>query len=180
MKLTWKTIHGELCGVLPSEPANVLAHVWHGDGAWRMGCAFGDFESQAYGSPEAAQQHAQEMMDAWVQRHTLGWLVDPEAASIGSQLIDNERMRQIHEEEWTPAHDDGHTRCELTAAAHCYIEEAAQQSMGGHTRGDYPEAWPWGGGWKPSDDPIRNLTKAGALIAAEIDRLMRAKGGSDS
>lgn len=29
--------------------------------------------------------------------------------------------------------------------------------------------------WKPSSDPIRNLVKAGALIAAEIDRLHRVK-----
>ena len=36
--------------------------------------------------------------------------------------------------------------------------------------------WPWGSEyWKPSEDPVRNLVKAGALIAAEIDRLNRAK-----
>jgi hypothetical protein len=29
--------------------------------------------------------------------------------------------------------------------------------------------------WKPSTDPIRNLERAGALIAAEIDRLERAR-----
>jgi hypothetical protein len=34
--------------------------------------------------------------------------------------------------------------------------------------------WPWDQDWwKPSPDPIRNLVKAGALIAAEIDRLQR-------
>lgn len=32
--------------------------------------------------------------------------------------------------------------------------------------------WPWDmKWWKPSKDPIKNLIKAGALIAAEIDRL---------
>jgi len=37
-----------------------------------------------------------------------------------------------------------------------------------------PAAWPWEWDqWKPSLDPIRNLEKAGALIAAEIDRLRR-------
>ena len=30
--------------------------------------------------------------------------------------------------------------------------------------------------WKPSADPVRNLEKAGALIAAEIDRLLRQRG----
>lgn len=35
--------------------------------------------------------------------------------------------------------------------------------------------WPWDENeYKPSDDPIRNLERAGALIAAEIDRLVRA------
>ena len=39
-------------------------------------------------------------------------------------------------------------------------------------RFDWPSSWntSW---WKPSADPIRNLVKAGALIAAEIDRLQR-------
>ena len=33
-------------------------------------------------------------------------------------------------------------------------------------------AWPFDDEWfKPSIDPVRQLTKAGALIAAEIDRL---------
>lgn len=38
-----------------------------------------------------------------------------------------------------------------------------------------PELWPWDvRWWKPSPDPERNLVKAGALIAAELDRLARA------
>lgn len=37
-----------------------------------------------------------------------------------------------------------------------------------------PREWPWDASWwKPSPDPIANLVKAGALIAAEIDRLQR-------
>ncbi len=42
-------------------------------------------------------------------------------------------------------------------------------------------AWPWEMAWlKISEDPVRNLVKAGALIAAEIDRLLRLaeKGGA--
>lgn len=36
----------------------------------------------------------------------------------------------------------------------------------------WPSSWhpEW---WKPSNDPVRNLVKAGALIAAEIDRIQR-------
>ncbi len=36
------------------------------------------------------------------------------------------------------------------------------------------ERWPWEEVWfKPSPDQVRNLVKAGALIAAEIDRINR-------
>jgi hypothetical protein len=42
--------------------------------------------------------------------------------------------------------------------------------------GHPPDDWPWDWRfWKPSVDPIRDLVKAGALIAAEIDRLQRKK-----
>lgn len=37
------------------------------------------------------------------------------------------------------------------------------------------EGWPWRDeDWKPSNDRVANLVKAGALIAAEIDRLQRS------
>ena len=74
MKLIWQTIHGDLCGALPLEPENFLAHVWNHEG-WRMSCIFEttDEERLTYGSAEAAQLNAQELMNAWVERHTLGW-----------------------------------------------------------------------------------------------------------
>lgn len=98
----------------------------------------------------------------------------------GVDLIAAERQRQIEVEGWTPVHDDEHSYCELSQAAKTYIS-AAQMAA----RGDNPARvnlhaintfWPWSSDWwKPSDDPIRNLVKAGALIAAEIDRLERAR-----
>jgi hypothetical protein len=40
--------------------------------------------------------------------------------------------------------------------------------------------WPWDNKyWKPSEDKVRNLVKAGALIAAEIDRLQRLNNTDD-
>lgn len=33
--------------------------------------------------------------------------------------------------------------------------------------------WPWAVRWWKPKDPIRDLVRAGALIAAEIDRLQR-------
>ncbi len=95
----------------------------------------------------------------------------------GIKLIADERARQVSVEGWTPEHDDRHNDFEMERAAVCYAESATCTS----DQSEVPTLWPWGAEWwKPSDDPIRNLVKAGALIAAEIDRLLRAKGESIS
>ncbi len=95
----------------------------------------------------------------------------------GAQLISDERERQISEEKWTPKHDDEHKRKELANAAESYLGLHTAPDIYALKRGLKPNPnwnWPWSGKWwKPSDDPIRNLVKAGALIAAEIDRLQR-------
>ena len=96
----------------------------------------------------------------------------------GCVLIYDERMRQIHSELWTEKHDDKHVKGELAMAGVCYGSLAEDQISRGYTASTSkippPDLWPWDAGWwKPSDDPIRNLVKAGALIAAEIDRLKR-------
>jgi hypothetical protein len=91
--------------------------------------------------------------------------------ATGIELIAVERQRQIEVEGWTPEHDDDHDCGELASAGACYA--LVQEEMIG---ADWePAFWPWDRKWwKPSPDPIRNLIKAGALIAAEIDRLQRA------
>lgn len=87
----------------------------------------------------------------------------------GADMIALERQRQISVEGWTPGHDAEHRTHELTDAARSYISAAVSPGLA--TLGP-PMYWPWDRSWwKPSDDPIRNLVKAGALIAAEIDRL---------
>ena len=96
----------------------------------------------------------------------------------GAELIAAERTRQVVEERWTSAHDDTHDQGSLSAAACCYAALARRQADGTiKTCADNigaPRGWPWDHyDWHPSDDPIRNLVKAGALIAAEIDRLQR-------
>ena len=93
----------------------------------------------------------------------------------GAWLIVAERLRQIKEEGWTLEHDDELTTGELAIAAACYaLAEDAR------ARDDSPARlirWPWAPEWwQPApDDRVRELEKAGALIAAEIDRLLRAK-----
>jgi hypothetical protein len=93
----------------------------------------------------------------------------------GAEMIAAERQRQIESEGWTPEHDDEHDKGEMAVAASWYTR-ITWFKMIGHPvpYGDTPPNWPWDASWwKPSDDPIRNLVKAGALIAAEIDRLQR-------
>lgn len=100
----------------------------------------------------------------------------------GIALIATERQRQLSVEGWTPEHDDNrHRNGSLAMAASCYavvakclsagytLEQASEVAYGYDDKN-----WPWTEfSWKPSRDPIRNLEKAGALIAAEIDRLLR-------
>ena len=89
----------------------------------------------------------------------------------GVELIAAERERQVAVEGWTPEHDDAHGDRALAKAAGVY-------------------AMPFNGSWKetlwPFPEPfkhaertvagrIRELSKAGALVAAEIDRLQRAE-----
>lgn len=95
----------------------------------------------------------------------------------GVDLIADERARQMGEEGWTAEHDDEHTSGELGRAAQAYLFAVEQPVYWSAASGNVPVAWPWHSEWwKPSDDPIRNLVKAGALIAAEIDRLQRQGG----
>lgn len=104
---------------------------------------------------------------------------DPHKRS-GVGLIREERVRQLTVEGWTPEHDDEHIYGELAQASQAYCHAAIHQSIHGSSDmnflkfipNPFPKNWDskW---WKPSTDPIRNLVKAGALIAAEIDRLRR-------
>lgn len=96
----------------------------------------------------------------------------------GVELIAAERQRQMEQEGWTPEHDDQHSEGELSCAGYLYAMIASAQCRWENTQIEFgvPVSWPWNPcWWKPSDDPVRNLVKAGALIAAEIDRLQRIK-----
>ena|SRR5690606_26741278 len=88
-------------------------------------------------------------------------------------LIAQERKRQINIEGWTPPHDQDHDKGELAlaAAAYALAEEIRDETKSNRS----PYWWPWEEqSWKPTpDDRIRELVKAGALIAAEIERLTK-------
>lgn len=92
----------------------------------------------------------------------------------GVERIAAERRRQIEAEGWTPEHDAEHVGWELSRAAKCYIEAADYASANSRVLRPTPATWPWDvSAWRPTTDPVRMLAKAGALIAAEIDRLVR-------
>jgi hypothetical protein len=109
----------------------------------------------------------------------------------GAELIAEERERQIAQEGWTPEHDDGHKDESLARAACAYAYPtggAVFRHAGLTVMLERQWFWPW-----PIEQfkgkhgldaklqtkeqretgRIRDLVKAGALIAAEIDRLQR-------
>jgi hypothetical protein len=108
----------------------------------------------------------------------------------GVERIAAERQRQVTEEGWTPEHDDSHRGGAMAFAAACY---AAPTDVFSVIRGlaqsgfRVESLWPWDRKWdkrsarpassmpKDIDGRIRDLEKAGALCAAEIDRLQREK-----
>lgn len=95
------------------------------------------------------------------------------APSTGAELIAAERKRQVEEEGWTPEHDDGHEDGDLLAAASeivGYLDPTLIMDPDDH----------WGLIAKHSrkeGGDLRLLVIAGALIAAEIDRLQREGSG---
>lgn len=90
----------------------------------------------------------------------------------GVELIAEERQRQIEKEGYGKDHDEGHWYYELAFAAVAYAMPFEEVSFSDAVVKRI-HFWPWGEQeWKPTpEDRIKELTKAGALITAEIDRL---------
>ncbi|MHB8148030.1 MAG: hypothetical protein ACYDGM_12325 [Vulcanimicrobiaceae bacterium] len=97
----------------------------------------------------------------------------------GLQIIADERHKQIVAHGYDAEHDDAYINSELVGAAVSYavcadLKQPILETLGGRPC-PAPTTWPWGDAdWKP-DAPIAMLAKAGALISAEIDRLLRAE-----
>lgn len=100
----------------------------------------------------------------------------------GVTLIGEERNRQIIDENWSSAHDDEHDESELPEAALCYLSMALRNANVYNSKPDHilheniKTFWPWPDFPIKEADTERNLVKAGALIAAEIDRRNRLYG----
>lgn len=106
----------------------------------------------------------------------------------GIERIAAERLRQVTAEKFDAQHDQEHKKNELAWAAVCF---AAPDRV--YTKKDFAtsiafdDPWPWEAQWDKRPRPSQGnfpepekatkkqridlLTKAGALIAAEIDRL---------
>jgi len=92
--------------------------------------------------------------------------------TVGVGRIAAERQRQMAVEEFDDAHDAEHTHRELIRAAMayaCWQPEGLDKELAG-------VLWPkeWDKGYFKPTTRLRNLVKAGALLAAEIDRLILA------
>lgn len=102
----------------------------------------------------------------------------------GIELIAEERQRQIDVEGYTEQHDSQHKTSEFVYAAIAYIESAKIGvnclELGNDDAFSIlvrkiekgKSCFPWKDAFKASTD-VRDLVKAGALIAAAIDRLQK-------
>lgn len=109
--------------------------------------------------------------------------------SNGIDLIAKERKRQIEKEGFNSTHDAQHEGDELAWAAACYaapepifrLEDYAVGPRAGYTFADpWPEWWDEEWDKREKHDRIRKLVIAGALIAAEIDRLKKEEHGNQT
>ena len=109
----------------------------------------------------------------------------------GVESITEERIRQVSKEGFLPEHDDEHDEGELALAAICYATPIPIFRLDkGANAYQFIDPWPWGESWDKRErydngnelqhpvnlarqDRVRNLVKAGALLAAEIDRINR-------
>lgn len=110
----------------------------------------------------------------------------------GVERIAKERKRQVEQEGWSVEHDDEHSDGSLAMAAACYASRerlyVERRFAAGIT---FEDPWPWDGYSdkrphdgnvlkKPTEEQyLRQLEKAGALIAAEIDRLLRKRARTE-
>lgn len=112
-------------------------------------------------------------------------LAEGPGAQDGVALIAAERQRQLSAEGWTPEHDDEHRHGEMAVSAARYAmhdvgfdelntrDDAYDAAEWAEVKVALGKAWRWESCWWKPKDPIRNLVRAGALIAAEIDRRQR-------
>ncbi len=90
-------------------------------------------------------------------------------------MIAAERRRQVEVEGYDARHDAGVGSKQLTDAAIAYAWASKDPFDPA-----FAKWWPWSDeAWKPTGDRVRDLVKAGALIAAAIDVELASRGGAE-
>jgi len=104
--------------------------------------------------------------------------------SVGVDLIAKERKRQIKKEGWSPKHDSQHTGGELVMAAISYAAASGDEKVytAQKLQGEIllNDTWPWDPVWdkRKKHSEKKCLIVAGALIAAELDRVNAEEAGT--
>ncbi|GEM_PF-7022045 len=97
----------------------------------------------------------------------------------GVRAIADERRRQVQAEGFSPATDADYNAGELAKAALAYVQLAAMDlAAGGRDHiatGSPPACWPWHPVWWKPRNARRDLVRAGALIAAQLDLIDSAR-----
>jgi len=104
--------------------------------------------------------------------------IDHKLPISGIEMIKNERQEQIEKHGFNAEHDDreDNKHGELAQAAACLLSMDFAEWRGESIWVDYPDSWS-----SEHEDRFRKKNKidrlviAGALIAAEIDRLVKIK-----
>ncbi|MBA7562305.1 hypothetical protein ES708_03957 [subsurface metagenome] len=106
----------------------------------------------------------------------------PKYTGTGADLIARERQRQIEVEGFNSEHDDEHRQRELVHAAISYASYPQKTYLKEEKHGNIAFREPYPGWWNPwwnkctKHTELKRLIIAGALIAAEIDQILREMG----
>lgn len=146
------------------------------DTAREMITLFRAMKAEDVDAPEALASEVAEAADAPSEAAT-------DAPVDGAGLIAEARRAQIVEGHTAERDALEHPSGELAAAAVSYAmpppEVPMRQVFAPSDQVYVPYWWPWPAErWKPVDR-VADLVQAGALIAAEIDRLLAERGESD-
>lgn len=117
---------------------------------------------------ESLQNLQQKLDDALAENRQLHERLSGVIATTGSYMIAVERERQVKDEGYNAEHDQVHEPMTLARAAVSYIlcNDEKKCKIARYTY------WPWEDKYYKPRDMKRNLVRAGALVAAAIDRLL--------
>lgn len=180
--LQWKAddvMAGRLLGEMVAMPGRVLWFVTPESGAYRVTGAFMSDEEDRHSlcdCVESAKTTAEGLSQYWLLK--LEPVLDALTMALwsrGTDHIKRERDRQLREKRYFRTHDQQYTGKQLARNARSVLQSYIN-GPGGYSPA--PSLDQWGLGSKHNADPLKCLKIAGALIAAEIDRieLVRKEG----